>query len=397
MPRPRLLAATAGVLASLACAAPAAAQLTAPELFVRPQPWDTHEPAGDWQPLASAPVLEYTGGYQIGFRMQASGEPANRQSIALSVAGVPDGQPSQPYNATPYCVIRAGAPGEIQEAAPELQFEGDGAYTVTVSIGPGAAGGTACAGGPSTTGAFTVVARAAPRLIGSPMSFRAGSSANPFDGVQAADPPGGQADIRCALDASVQPDGSVTGRALAPSEDLDQAHPSLEERSFERPGVWTCVARASAEGVDAEFSRTLFGGSWSAPITFDVRSDFRRRSGRLYRPKARRPRFTFTAEWPAEAVGGRVTITLYRVTGCRDRDFRLKRTARFRGRFGASRARIRLTRPAKPGYYLGRFAFGGTRFLRASSDPAPMFLSATKRSFGYARSFARCPGYSPPS
>ena len=150
MPRLRLIAVTAGILAALVCAAPAGAAFTPPELFVRAQTWDTHEPAGDWLPLASAPVLEYTGGYQVGFRMQASGEPANRQSIALAVAGVPDGQPTQPYNATPYCVIRAGAPGGIQEAAPELQFEGDGAYTVTVSIGPGASGGTACSGGPAT-------------------------------------------------------------------------------------------------------------------------------------------------------------------------------------------------------------------------------------------------------
>jgi hypothetical protein len=53
-------------------------------------------------------------------------------------------------------------------------------------------------------------------------------------------------------------------------------------------------------------------------------------------------------------------------------------------------ARVTLKRPRK-GYYLGRFSFGGTRFLRASTDPAPMLLSATKRSFGYARRFARCP------
>ena len=393
----RLLAVTAGILAGLLWTTPAGAALAPPELFVRMQPWDTHEPAGDWVPLASAPVLEYTGGYQIGFRLQASGETANRQSIALTVAGVPDGQPSQPHNAAPYCVIRAGTPGEIQEAAPELQFEGDGAYTVTVAIGPSGGGQSGCLSGPATTGTFTVVARAAPRLLGSPMSFRATPSAAPFDGVRAADPPGGQADIRCALDGTVQPDGSLTGRATVPSEDLDQAHPSVEERSFPRPGVWTCVARATAEGLDAEFGRALFGGSWSAPITFDVRSDFRRKSGRLDRRRARRPRFTFTAEFPAEAAGGKATITLYRVTGCRDRDFRLRRTARFRGTFGASRVRVTLRRPAKPGFYIGRFGFGGTRFLRASSDPAPMLLSASKRSFGFARRFARCPGYLPRS
>jgi hypothetical protein len=78
------------------------------------------------------------------------------------------------------------------------------------------------------------------------------------------------------------------------------------------------------------------------------------------------------------------------VTGCDGLAFRLRRVGRFRGSFGATRARVTLKRPKK-GYYIGRFSFGGTHFLRASSDPAPMFLSATKRSFGYARRFARCP------
>jgi hypothetical protein len=393
----RPLAVTAGILAALLWTAPAGAAFTPPELFVRMQPWETHEPVGDWVPLASAPALEYTGGYQIGFRLQASGEPAGRQSVALTVAGVPDGQPSQPYNATPYCVIRAGTPGEIQEAAPELQFEGDGAYAVTVAIGPSGGGQSGCLGGPATTGTFTVVARAAPQLLGSPLSFRATPSAAPFDGVRATGPPGGQADIRCALDATVQADGSVAGRLTVPSEDLDQAHPSVEERAFPRPGVWTCVARATAEGVDAGFGRALFGGSWSAPLRFDVRSDFRRKSGRIARTRARRPRFTFTAEWPAFAEGGRATVTLYRVTGCNGRDLRLRRSARFRGRFGARGARVTMQRPKRPGYYVGRFGFGGTRFLRAGADPTPMFLSATRRSFGFARRFARCPGYLPPS
>jgi hypothetical protein len=390
--RLRLLAATAGVLASLAGAAPAAAQFAAPELFVRAQTWDTHEPAGDWLPLASAPSIAYVGGFEIGYRLQASGEPNQLQRVALRVAGVPDGQPSQPYNAEPYCVTTIGTPGDIVAAGPELQFEGDGPYAVTVSVGPSAGGPSGCLSGPSTTAGFTVVARASPQLFGSPFSFRAkppGTSG--FIGVRAGpDPPGGEADVRCALDATVQPDGSVAGRATAPEENDGHASPSLSEDAFSRPGAWTCVARASAEGVDAEFSSTLFGGTWSAPITFDVRSDFRRRSGRIDRTRARRPRFTFTAEYPAEAAGGKVTITLFRVTGCDGLAFRLRRVARFRGNFGATRARIALKRPKK-GYYLGRFAFGGTRFLRASSDPAPMFLSASKRSFGYARRFARCP------
>ena len=392
----RLLAVTAGILTGLVAAAPAGAAFSPPELFVRPQPWDTHEPVGDWMPLASAPALDYVGGYEIGYRLQASGEPNQLQRVALTVTGVPDGQPSQPYNATPFCVTRVGTPGDIVAAGPELQFEGEGAYAVRVSVGPSSGGASGCLSGESSTGSFAVTSRSVPSLVGSPLSFRATPAAEPFVGVRASVPPGGLGDLRCALDATVAPDGSVSGPAVVP-EDLDprEARGSLPEDAFPRPGVWTCVARAAAEGVDESFSRTIFGGTWSAPLRFDVRSDFRRKSGRLDRTRARRPRFTFTAEWPEFATGGRATVTLYRVTGCVGLDYRLRRTARFRGRFGARNARIALRRPRKPGYYAGRFAFGGTRFLRASTDPALVYLVAKRRSFGFARSLPRCPGYSP--
>ena len=91
----RVLAVAAGILASLTGAAPAAA-FEPPELFVRMQPWDTHEPVGDWMPLASAPSLAYVGGYEIGYRLQASGEPNQLQRVALRIAGVPDGQRRSP-------------------------------------------------------------------------------------------------------------------------------------------------------------------------------------------------------------------------------------------------------------------------------------------------------------
>ena len=393
MKRLRVLAVTAGVLAGLVPAAPAAA-FSPPELFVRMQPWDTHEPVGDWIPLASDPALGYLGGYQIGYRLQASGEPNELQRVALTVAGVPDGRPSQPYNAQGYCVTRIGTVGSIVEAGPELQFEGDGTYTVTVSVGPSAGGADGCKAGPSSTGSFSAGARVTPALSGAPLSFRATPpSDDVFNGLRAADPPGGQADIRCALDARVEADGSVTGAVVVPGDGT--THASVPEDAFPRPGVWTCVARGTAEGVDEEFSRTVFSGSWSAPLAIEVRSDFRRRTGRIARPRSKRPRFTFTAEWPAFASGGRVTVTLFRVTGCNGRDHRLRRAGRARGRFGARSARVALRRPRKPGYYVGRFAFGGTHFLRASADPVPMVLVAKRRSFGFASRFARCPGYTP--
>ena len=58
---------------------------------------------------------------------------------------------------------------------------------------------------------------------------------------------------------------------------------------------------------------------------------------------------------------------------------------------------MRLRRPRTAGFYLGRLAFSGTRFLRASVDPNPMLLVVARKRLGYSdpRVFARCPGYQP--
>lgn len=395
MKRARVLAAVAGVLASVVPAAPASA-FTAPELFVRMQRWDTHEAASDWIPLASAPALNYLGGYEIGYRLQASGQPNEFQRVALTVAGVPDGVPTQPLASPPYCVGRAGTVGTIVAAGPELQFEGDGTYTVTVSVGPGSGGADDCLSGPSTTAAFGVDVEVAPSLTGDPLSFRAiALPGNPFVGVQAPDPPGGQADIRCALDGTVQPDGSVTGSAVVP--DPEFSHPTVPEFVFTRPGVWTCVARGTAEGRDENLDTTFFATPWSGPLTIEVRSDFRRRTGTIARSRSKRPRFTFKAEWPDVASGGDGSVTLFRVTGCRGRSFKLRKLATYSGRFGAERMRVKLRRPRTVGFYIGRFSFSGTHFLRASVDPNPMLLVALRDRLQFVtpREFPACPGYEP--
>jgi hypothetical protein len=388
----RALAAVAGALASVVVAAPASA-FSPPELFVRLQPWNTHEAVSDWIPLASAPVLNYLGGYQVGYRLQASGQPNEFQRAALAVAGVPDGVPTQPSASPPYCVGRAGAVGSIVEAGPELQFEGDGRYTVTVSVG---AGLDCQSAGASTTASFDVDVHVAPALVGEPLSFRSVAQPGaPFVGVQAPEPPGGQPDVRCALDGAVQPDGSVTGSVVVP--DPSFTHASVIEKVFTRPGVWACVARGTVEGLDGNRDTALFSTPWSAPLSVDVRSDFRRRTGTISQPRAKRVRLTFVAEWPAFAGGGRGTVTLSRVTGCRGANYKLRKVAAASGRFDAKRMRLTLTRPRVAGFYLGRFAFSGTRFLRAGDDPNPMLMLARRNRFGYSdpKAFARCPGYRP--
>jgi hypothetical protein len=373
----RALGTVAGLAASFVLAEPASA--AAPELFVRTQKWDTHEETGAWMPLAAAPTLNYLGGYEIGYRLQASGF----QRAALTIAGVPDGVPTQPSNASPYCVGRTGSAGDIVAAGPELQFEGTGTYTVKVSV---AASGD-CLVGESTTASFGVDARVTPSLAGSPLSFRSVAlPGDPFVGVHGAAPPGGQAEIRCALNATVQADGSVTGARMVGS------GPSVPEFVFPRPGVWSCVARGSAEGRDDNFDTTVFGTPWSSPLSFDVRSDFRRRVGRISKPRSKRPRFTFTAEWPDVAAGGRARVTLFRVAGCKGRRYRLRRVATYRGRFGAKTARIAMRRPKRVGFYLGRFRFSGTHFLNASTDPNPLLLVALRDRVEYVppRDFLPC-------
>jgi hypothetical protein len=369
-----------GLAAALALAAPAQA-FTPPELFVRTQRWDTHEESGPWLPLAGAPALNYLGGYEIGYKLQDSAAANDFQTVALTITGVPDGDATQPLN-DPFCVGKAGTPGTIVAAGPELQFEGDGAYTVKVNVGDGPAG-TACLSGPSTTGSFRVPTRVAPTLYGNPMSFRADPlPGNPFVGLKATDPPGGEADIRCALNGHVQADGSLAGDRTIPDASYD--HPVLPEDVFPRPGAWICNARGTAEGRDDNLDLVRFGTPWSGPIAFEVLSDFRYLVTRLSRARTRRPKLTFKAEWPALAQGARATFRLRRVTGCtrNKRQYKSRKTGTFRAPFGRGRAQVRLKRP-RGGYYLGFFAFSGTHFLKPLRDPDPYFIHVIRARFGF--------------
>ena len=357
----RVLGTVAGVVASLVVAAPAVA--APPELFVRTQRWDTHEETGEWMALASAPSFSYLGGYEIGYRAQATGS----QRAALTVTGVPDGTPTQPYNAPPVCVGESpGTVGEIVPAGAELQFEGSGAYTVKVSVGPGLDCTTA---GESNTGSFSVDAPVAPSLVGSPLIYRS-KPLKGFAGLQATPPPGGQAEITCTMG------GQVVGPWW-----------TLREDAFTRPGTWSCAARGTAEGVDDDFETVTFGTPWSAPLHVEVRSDFRRKLGKITRLRANRPRFNFTAEFPQAAAGGAVRVTLFRANTCK-----LRKVGAYRGRFGPKRARFTMRRPRRPGLYLGRFSFAGTPLLNASTDPNPIRLLArhNRMEFAPAVAYPRC-------
>jgi hypothetical protein len=369
------------VLASLALAAPASA-FTPPELYVRMQPVHETEPASDWIPLASAPALNYLGGYQIGYKVQAvTGDPVNRQDLLMQVIGAPDGSPTQPDNAGATCDTTGGTTGEIVTAGFPVQFEGDGIYTVKVSIGALTGDDDDCLTGQSTTGSFSVPTMVAPVLVGQPFSFRAKPLAgNPFVGVQAPDPPGGFGELRCTL-----------GKLTAPDYGLTDA--PVEEDDFPRPGLWSCAARGAVDGADENFDDMEFATPFSAPLAVEVHSDFRRRLGKVSKPTSRRPGFTFKAEWPRLSKGGHVKLTISRVRGCRSHKkhlYKLRKVATLRATFGAKTAEMRIKRPRKDGYFLGRFAFSGTHLIRAGVDPNPVYLQESFGRFGFASSFPPC-------
>ena len=383
MKRICLLAVLAGLLVT---APPAAAAFTAPELFVRQQTWDTHEDTGPWLPLASAPAISFLGGYEIGAKLQASGEPNNLQRVALQVTAVPDGTATQPNNAEPYCVTRIGAPGTIEPAGPELQFEGDGAYTVKVSIGAGTGDGDDCLAGPSRSGSFSVGVLVAPVLVGQPMTFRLKPvPSTGFVGVKTAAPPGGLGDVQCRLGALVVPAA-------------DEPSDFVSENDFPRPGGWSCIARGTAEGRDDNLDTVVFGTPWSAPLAVPVRTDFRRAKGRISRAKTKRPRLTFGAEWPDLVVGASASVKFSRVAGCKGKKYKLRSTKRYRGRFGPKTMRVTIRRPRKTGFYYGSVTFKGSPYVRAGVDPFPLLLTKTrKKRVGFAdpQAFPRCPGYKP--
>src|SRR5204862_3600182 len=111
----------------------------------------------------------------------------------------------------------------------------------------------------------------------------------------------------------VNPDGSVSGPQVVPESVEDGVVGQIEERSFARPGAWTCVARGSFLGQDDALDRALYGTPWSAPLHLDVRSDFRRAKGVISKPSSKQPTVRFTAEFPDVVDGATGQLTLRRL------------------------------------------------------------------------------------
>lgn len=81
--------------------------------------------------------------------------------IAALVASVPSGSPTQPDVYSNICPEVTGAAGQIvpasQNGPEDVRYQGDGAYSISVTATPAASGdiGTNCGSGPTTTGTFT--------------------------------------------------------------------------------------------------------------------------------------------------------------------------------------------------------------------------------------------------
>jgi hypothetical protein len=401
LPRVRRRSALLGLAAGLLWTVPAGA-FTPPAIYVRLAHANSidHTAQSDWIALSTAPHLKWIGGYEIGYAFEDAPGPTHVQHAALQVTGVPDGQPTQPRN-QPYCLGGPGTVGTIVPVSAEaVQFEGVGTYTVTVSVGPPSGGPKDCmVPGPATasaTGSFTVDMPVTLAVVGHPLAFRAKSIGSAFAGVRTAATPGGDPETRCARKATVKADGSITGALQAPDPKVGGVVAQVPEIDLTRPGAWTCVARGTSDGTTDSFVDRLFYTPWSAPLRFDVRSDFRSARS-LTKPAAKHPVLTFTPEFPDAAPGGTGTLKLRRLVRCRGAQTVYKPAGTYKGRFDAKgRARLSIRRPSA-GFFTGAFSFSGTRFYTRSVDPNPVLLgleTGNPLTFISPLAFPQCPGFS---
>ena len=147
---------------------------------------------------------------------------------------------------------------------------------------------------------------------------------------------------------------------------------------------------------DDSFARTFFGTPWSAPLRFEVHSDFRREQTTIIGPRRTRPAFDVEAEFPVASAGAKATLKLRALrplrTGaatCSSKARELQGDVRRQGPREVSSVR----RPRKAlGYYAATVSFGGTHFVRAGSDPTFIRLAATKRAIKFVtpRDYPRC-------
>jgi hypothetical protein len=137
--------------------------LSAPAVFLK-QLDESNMPIGDWIPLAGA-KLHSLGGYEVGVGLQDTGLPGNRQRILVQMTSVPDGHPDQ-SEIFSLCFPQSGTAGQIADTTERVSYEGDGTYSLSVTVSTGPDASTDCTTGATTTGSFTASAPTTVAFLG---------------------------------------------------------------------------------------------------------------------------------------------------------------------------------------------------------------------------------------
>jgi hypothetical protein len=322
-------------------------------------------PVGEWQPLVGA-KLASVNGEQLGYRLQASGQPGNSQRVLAHVISVPDGHPDQ-RDVYGLCFPKSGAPGTIIPLDSFTHYEGDGSYVLTFTASTGTDAATGCTAGPTTEGAFTVSTQATILAIGQPL-LNPLVLTQPFAGVEVTSPVGANiSKVLCARDASVNPDGSLSGSLVHTVQGSPNTRYSGYGELYPEPGYWQCVSRGESESA----------GAWTAPTPRTlVQQDYRGLFGPYHLLNHTGPTYHLTAvTYPAAlAAGGTVALTAAVVSGCTRETVKTRRrgsrtfSSRVDSRGRVSfRMRLASPRPGKKTVLLLTSRLTGATFVRPES------------------------------
>ena len=343
-------------LIAVALLSPAAAQgLTPPKVFLK-ELNSSNQLVGDWKPLAGARMHSVTG-FEVGVRLQNTGQSGNSQRILVEMVSVPDGHPdqSQIYS---LCFAVSGEPGKIASADERVLYEGDGTYRLAVTVSTGSDASTNCQAGSTSTGSFTARSPTRIAFLGHLLLVDPRNHP-PFSGLQIVPPTGfGGTNWLCARDPQVTPSGRLTGSEVTRGGTAGAATRRMKidsDNLFRSVGRWACVARAVGGGVKP--------GPWSRPTpTRVVQTGFYGAppgGERLRDWKG--PKYRLTLRLGPHTAGGVLRVKLRR-RGSRPLKLRTKV-----GRHGIASIGFRLPRvkTIALAYFLGTISFGGTRFVAA--------------------------------
>jgi hypothetical protein len=376
----------ATVGASFICGADVAAADTvvAPQVYVRTvDPNNETVPTSGWQPVAPSVTLSTLGPFDIGVALQSQpSAEANRQAAQVDIVSEPPGTlPSEwsqlaPY--APYCKTLAAPTGTIQSTASLMNFHGDGAYNLNVSMYTDAQHqafpGSTCSGGPATPVTLNVDAVPTASIAGTPLAPRVTAKARGSNGLVFSLPQGNEGfGWRCALNPVVAADGSVAGPVITKGQATGSVvlgvTPIDETQSFTQPGRWACSVLAFGGDIIGH----VFPTPWVTTPAVTVRGQYERDQARtlLKAPVHGVMRMVVPAvkEIAAATAGGKLTFTLLRA-GCVHRSrLSLHPVLATAVRVNhAGVATLRFHSPKATGFYLGRFTFGGTPLVLAGRD-----------------------------